>query len=180
LGSKRLELATTGDSSRVMACWEEIDMAQSISLQSSASAVRLLLGFIAGFIATLVFHQIGLLLLHFAGLTPRLPYDMHPVLPFHVPQFVSLAFWGGVWGIVFVLVEGAIARSPGGYWVGAIVFGAIFPTLVAWFVVLPMKGLPASLGFHFPGVLVGPIVNGLWGLGTAVFLMLMARPARRV
>ena len=154
-------------------------MAQSISLHSSASAVRLLLGFIAGFIATLVFHQIGLLLLHFAGLTPNLPYNMHPVPPFHVPQFVSLAFWGGVWGIVFVLIEAAIARSPGGYWVGAIVFGAIFPTLVAWFVVLPLKGLPAGFGFHWPGVLVGPIVNGLWGLGTAAFLLLMAGPPRR-
>jgi hypothetical protein len=158
----------------------EIDMAQSISLQSSSSAVLLLFGFIAGFIATLVFHQIGLLLLHFAGLTPRLPYNMHSVSPFHVPQFVSLAFWGGVWGIVFVLVEAAIARSPGGYWIDAIVFGAIFPTLVAWFVVLPLKSLPAGFGFHFPGLLVGPIVNGLWGLGTAVFLLLMAGPPRRV
>jgi hypothetical protein len=154
-------------------------MAQSISLHSSASAVRLLFGFIAGFIATLVFHQIGLLLLHFAGLTPNLPYNMHPVPPFHVPQFVSLAFWGGVWGIVFVLIEGAIARSPGGYWVSAIVFGAVFPTLVAWFVVLPLKGLPAGSGFHWPGLLVGPIVNGLWGLGTAVFLLLMAGSPRR-
>ena len=125
-------------------------MAQSISLHSSASAVRLLLGFIAGFIATLVFHQIGLLLLHFAGLTPNLPYNMHPVPPFHVPQFVSLAFWGGVWGIVFVLIEPVIARSPGGCWVGAIVFGAVFPTLVAWFVVLPLKGLPGRPRLSLP------------------------------
>jgi hypothetical protein len=154
-------------------------MAQSISLQSSASATRLLFGFIAGFIATLVFHQIGLLLLHFAGMTPSMPYNTHRVPPFGVPQFISLAFWGGVWGIVFVLFERVIARSPGGYWVGAIIFGAIFPTAVSWFVVAPLKGLPVGYGFHFPGPLVGLIVNGLWGLGTAVFLCVVPRPVRR-
>ncbi len=154
-------------------------MAQSASLQSSASATRLLYGFIAGFIATLVFHQIGLLLLHFAGMTPGMPYNMHRVAPFGVPQFISLAFWGGVWGIVFVLAEPYLARSPGGYWVGAIVFGAIFPTLVAWFVVRPLKGLPVGEIFRVPGVFVGPIVNGLWGLGTALFLCLTPGPVKR-
>ena len=145
-------------------------MAQSMSVQSSASATRLIFGFIAGLLATLVFHQIGLLLLHFAGMTPGMPYNMRPVAPIGVPQFISLAFWGGVWGIVFVLVERVIARSPGGYWIGAIIFGAVFPTVFSWFVVAPFKGLPLGYGFRFPGLLIGPIVNGLWGLGTAVFL----------
>ena len=145
-------------------------MAQSMSLQSSASATRLIFGFVAGFLATLVFHQIGLLLLHFAGMTPGMPYNKRPVPPFGVPQFISLAFWGGVWGIVFVLVERVVARSPSGYWIGAIVFGAVFPTVFSWFVVAPLKGLPLGYGFRFPGLLIGPIVNGLWGLGTAVFL----------
>jgi hypothetical protein len=62
---------------------------------------------------------------------------MRPVPPLRVPQFISLAFWGGVWGIVFVLVERVIARSPGGYWIGAIIFGAIFPTAASWFIVAP-------------------------------------------
>jgi hypothetical protein len=79
----------------------------------------------------------------------------------------------GVWGIVSVLAERVIARSLGGYWIGAIIFGAIFPTAASWFIVAPLKGLPLGYGFHFPGLLVGPIVNGLWGLGTAVFLWLM-------
>jgi hypothetical protein len=77
--------------------------------------------------ATLIFHQIGLLLLHFAGMTPNMPYDTRPTPPFGVPRVISLAFWGGLWGIVFVLAERYIARSPGGYWIGAIIFGAIFP-----------------------------------------------------
>ena len=156
-------------------------MATSVSLRhSSTSTTRLALGFVGGFIATVVFHQIGLLVLHVAGITPALPYNTHPVPPFGVPQFISLAFWGGVWGILFVLAEPIFARSPVVYWIGAIIFGAIFPTLVAWFVVLPLKGLPAGLGFHVPGVFVGPIVNGLWGLGTAIFLTLTAGPAARL
>lgn len=156
-------------------------MASSISLRhSSIPATRLGLGFVAGFIATLVFHQIGLLVLHFAGVTPAMPYNTHLVPPLRVPQFVSLAFWGGIWGIIFVAVEPYLVRSPIGYWITAVIFGAIFPTLVAWFVVFPLKGLPVGLGFHFPGILVGPIVNGLWGLGTAIFLRLMAQPAARL
>jgi hypothetical protein len=124
-------------------------MAQSVSLQSSSSAARLLFGFIAGLVATLIFHQIGLLLLHFVGMTPNMPYNMNSVPPFGVPQFISLSFWGGVWGIIF---------------------GAIFPTAVAWFIVRPLKGLPVADVFRVPGISIGPIVNGLWGLGTALFL----------
>jgi hypothetical protein len=154
-------------------------MAQSVSLQSSSSAARLLFGFIAGFVATLIFHQIGLLLLHFVGMTPNMPYNMNSVPPFGVPQFISLSFWGGVWGIIFVLVEPYLVRSPGGYWVGAIIFGAIFPTAVAWFIVRPLKGLPVPDVFRVPGIFIGPIVNGLWGLGTALFLSWMPGSAAR-
>jgi hypothetical protein len=100
--------------------------------------------------------------------------------PFGVPQFISLAFWGGIWGIIFVLAEPIFARGPAEYWIGAIIFGAIFPTFVAWFVVFPLKGLPAGRGFHLPGIFVGPIVNGLWGLGTAIFLRLTTQPAARL
>lgn len=145
-------------------------MAQSIAMPASASGTRLLLGFVAAFLATLVFHQIGLEVCHLIGLTPNTPYNFKGIPPFGVPQVISLAFWGGVWGFLFVLAEPWFERFPGGYWVGAIVCGAIFPTVVSWLVVAPLKHLPLGYGFHFPGVLVGPIVNGLWGLGTAVFL----------
>jgi hypothetical protein len=145
-------------------------MARSASLSYSTSMSRLALGFVAAFLATLTFHQIGLEILHLVGLTANSPYNTTPVPPLGVPQVVSLAFWGGVWGIVFVLVEPWLARSPGGYWVAAILFGAIFPTLFAWFVVTPLKGGAIAQIFASSRVFIGPIVNGLWGLGTAVFL----------
>ena len=151
-------------------------MALSASARPVAAA-RLAHGFIAGFLATLVFHQSGLALLHKLGLFGGTAFDLRPVPPFGVPSVISLAFWGGVWGSVFALAERAITRCPGGYWVGATLFGAIVPTLVFWFVVLPLKGLPVGYGFHPRGVAVALIADGLWGLGTAVFLRL--RPSYR-
>src|SRR5215212_6295188 len=99
---------------------------------------RILLSFLAGFLATLVFHQLALWVLNAAGIASRAPFNLKGVPPFGVPSVISLAFWGGVWGILMIP---AIARVRGaGYWVAAIVFGAVLPTLVAAFVVAPMKG----------------------------------------
>jgi hypothetical protein len=145
-------------------------MSHTYTFRSSNSMGRYIAGFFAAFLATLTFHQIGVELCHLVGLTPGTPYSFKGVPPWGVPQVISLAFWGGVWGLPFVLVERSFRRWPGGYWGGAIIFGAVFPTAFSWFVVSQLKGLPLGYGFHFPGLLVGPIVNGLWGLGTGVFL----------
>jgi len=131
---------------------------------------RILLAFVAGFLATLVFHQLALWVLHAAGIAGRGPFDVKPVPPFGVPSVISLAFWGGVWGIVMIP---AIARVKGPmYWIVAILFGAILPTLVAAFVVAPLKGmkLPATPA----NVATGLIVNGAWGLGTALIYRLFS------
>ena len=55
--------------------------------------------FIAGFLSTLVFHQGVLALFWLAGALPRAPFDMTPAPPLGVPAVMSLAFWGGVWGV---------------------------------------------------------------------------------
>ena len=78
------------------------------------SIAHLVSAFCAGFLAVLVFHQPMLGLLHAAGVTPATPYPMQPTAPWGVPELWSLAFWGGVWGLVFGLVVPA-ARSPGRY-----------------------------------------------------------------
>jgi len=74
-------------------------------------------------------------------------------------------------------LAGARPRRP--YWVGAIIFGAIFPTVFSWLIVAPLKGLPLGYGFRFPGIFVGPVVNGLWGLGTRLFLQILASRRQR-
>jgi len=152
-------------------------MMESSFATPSGTASRFVLGFVAAFVATLTFHQAGILVLHLLGITPAMPWVSTPIPPFGVPRVISLAFWGGLWGILFVLVQPWLARRPGGYWAGAILFGAILPTLVAWFIVAPLKGMPPGNGFQAPGIFVGPIVNGLWGLGTAIFLRMLNRLA---
>jgi hypothetical protein len=135
-------------------------------------------GFVAGFLAVLVFHQPTLWLLHAAGITQGVPYSFNPAGPFAVPTFLSLAFWGGIWGIVFSFVSRRW-QFNGSYWLKAFVFGMIFPTLVAWFVVAPLKGLPIAAGGKFNGMLTGLCVNAAWGLGTAILLPLGNQLIRR-
>jgi len=138
-------------------------------VRQSAGLRRYIAGFVAAFLATLVFHQPGVELCHLVGLTVNGWYNFK-INPWGVPQVVSLAFWGGMWGFAYVLVERGFPRSPGGYWGGAIIFGAIVPTAFSWFVLSQIRGQPLGYGFHFPRVVVGPLVDGLWGLGTGVFL----------
>jgi len=145
-------------------------MARSASLTVSTSVTRLLLGFVAAFLATLTFHQIGIWVLHAVGFIAATPWVITPIPPFGVPRVISLAFWGGVWGVIFVLIERWLARFPGGYWVGATVFGALVPTLVLMFVVFPLRGQAVGAGFAPNLIVTFVIVHGLWGLGTAVFL----------
>jgi hypothetical protein len=130
--------------------------------------MNLLKSFAAGFLGTIFFHQPALFLLKLAGITPRGPYPMNPVPPFGVPAVISLAFWGGVWGIVLWLV--LRRRAPSTYWTVAALFGAIVPTLVAAFVVAPLKGQPTPRGIQM--LITGLVINAVWGLGTALFLRL--------
>jgi hypothetical protein len=130
----------------------------------------LVVGFIAGALSVFIFHQGALALLHALGLTPAAAYSLSPTRPWGIPQVVSLAFWGGVWG---VLLAAALARLDGARLVvAAAVFGAILPTLVAWFVVAPLKGQPMAAGGVPTAMAIGPIVNAAWGLGAGIGLAL--------
>lgn len=152
------------------------------AIQASAhhehpSGRKLIVGFIAGFIAVLLFHQPVLALLTVLGIAKASTYSFGATAPFGVPQVISLSFWGGVWGIVFALVEHRIPRGKR-YWVYAFLFGAILPTLVAWFVVAPIKGQPVAGGWQASRMFTGFLINGAWGLGTALLLALGLRRSR--
>ena len=129
--------------------------------------------FIAGFVSTLVFHQGVLCVLYAGGFSPRAPWNVTPVPPLNVPAVISLAFWGGLWGIVLWALIGASGGSA--YWIKALVIGALGPSLVAWFVVMPIKGLGAAGGWD-PKIIVGALLlNGAWGIGTALLIRLLSR-----
>ncbi len=70
---------------------------------------RVLFGFIAGFFAALIFHQLTLALLWGAGIAPFGPFSMAATHLFGVPSVFSLAFWGGAWGIGMGLILKALS-----------------------------------------------------------------------
>jgi hypothetical protein len=137
-----------------------------------------LTGFVAGAVSTLLFHQGVAALLHALELTARVPYSLQPTSPFGVPVLLSIAFWGALWGAFLA----AVLRNLDGARLvaAATILGAIAPTLVAWFVVAPLKGQPPAGGWAPAAMLAGPLVNAAWGLGTGLGLLKFGRyrPAR--
>jgi hypothetical protein len=127
-------------------------------------------GFVAGALAVLVFHQGLVFLINLAGLGSYSAYNWAPTRPFGVPQVLSLAFWGGVWGIVWAML--AMRLRGGGSLALAFVFGAILPTLVAAAVVVPLKGGDPKIFMQPAVILFALAVNGAWGLGTELILRL--------
>jgi hypothetical protein len=140
------------------------------------SGGRLVLGFVAGFIAVLVFHQGMVAFLHAFDYLKAGPFQMQPTWPLGIAKFWSLAFWGGVWGIAYVLVEPWFPRGAK-YWLTALLFGALGPTLVSWFVSSPLHGAPIGGGWHLATLWRGPLLNGAWGIGTAISLWLLGKLA---
>lgn len=137
---------------------------------------RIFLGFVAGAIAVLVFHQGVVSILHSLGLSPLGPYRTVLVPPFWVPAIVSLCFWGGVWGALF----GAVAwRLPVPLWVGGMAIG-LLAMLVGWFIVAPIKHLPMAAGYAAWPMARSLLVSLAWGIGTSILLPLLTpRPLRR-
>ena len=127
-----------------------------------------ILGFIAGFLAVLIFHQGLWYLFELVGFTPFISraWALDPIPPFGVPWVISKAFWGGVWGAVLALLFQNL--RGGAYWGAWIIVGSVAPTLVAFFVVPPIKGQPIPL--LWPGFPAGLVINAFWGFGIALFL----------
>jgi hypothetical protein len=135
----------------------------------------LLLGFVAGFVAVLVFHQGTAFLLYtfgndipavvgFFGKTGA-PFNMAPTKPLGVPVVLSQAFWGGVWGMLLTLILVKL-RPPAILF--ATLFGALALTGVGVSLVPYLKGLPVWNGtIPWRGLLY----NGAWGFGTALLLL---------
>jgi hypothetical protein len=134
-------------------------------------AIHFVKPFIAGFVSTLVFHQGLLTVFYLAAVVPRAPYDLKAVPPLAIPAVISLAFWGGAWGVaIWPFLKNV--NGPG-YWVRAQVISAIASGSVTLFIVFPLKGMPMAGGWN-PKVIVSTLIlNGTWGLGTALLMRLM-------
>lgn len=141
-----------------------------------SASTRAFLGFIAGAISVLTFHQGMVEVLHALGISPFTVYRADPIPPFHVPLIVDLCFWGGLYGLVFALL---LPRFTWPLWVCSLILG-IIAALVGMFVVAPIKGNALANGWQAWPMARSVIINGFWGLGVGLILpLLMPRGLRR-
>lgn len=138
----------------------------------------LFVGFLCGALSVIVFHQGTVFLLHHQfGLLKAMgvPDAFRPqtagfafrsVPPLGVPQVVSIAFWGGVWGIVLAALI-RWARIPD--LLGGLLLGALVCTLFGFTVVASLRGQPMLTANEITWARV-MLINGAWGFGAA-FLM---------
>lgn len=140
----------------------------------TARLTRSLLGFVAGFFGTMIFHQAAVGLLWLLKVIPRTPWSMAPTAPLGVPAILSLSFWGGLWGIALIACLDRFRVRHAA--VFALVFGALLPSLVAWYVVSPLKGRPMPTSAQ--AYAIGLFVNAAWGLGTWAIVRGLSRARR--
>ncbi len=136
---------------------------------------RAVLGFVAGALGVLVFHQGLIWVLHVAGVLPNPPWSFQPTEPLHVPQVFSLAFWGGLWGIALVFFL-EMLHSIQRLWAGFL-FGGILPPLAGMLIVAPLKGTSVDWT-DWRRLLLSFLINGAWGLATLLAYLGEQRLAR--
>jgi len=130
--------------------------------------MRILKPFAAGLVAVLTFHQGALAALHALGVTERTAYVLTPTAPLGVPQVLSAAFWGGVWAVVLWPIATRLAARTG--WIMGVGLLAVAPSLIAWFLVAPLKGQPMTTVLQATVMTTSLLVNGAWGVGLVLLM----------
>ena len=127
---------------------------------------KLAFGFVAGAIAVVTAHEIIDYILHAVGIFPRVPWSMSPAAMTGVPQIVSDAFWGGLWGILFALLSDNV---PGGnLTVKGLIFGIVGPAILGVFILVPLLTGRFPLFFGFDLKLLASVLLILTGFGAAM------------
>lgn len=136
-----------------------------------SALLRGFLGFVAGAIAVLTFHQGMIALLHTVtpDWVPFRPYQTAPVPPFGVPTIVSNCFWGGVWGVGYGLL---MPRFTWPQWLSGLLLGCA-AAAAGWFIVAPLKGWPIAAGWDPLAMLRSLVINGAFGVGVGLILPLL-------
>jgi hypothetical protein len=126
-------------------------------------------GVLAGVASTLSFRQAAFLLLSVPGLVPAPSFGLKPSPGMVVPALAGAALWGALLGAALALVL-SHCRAGRTYWLVAFLLGGLVPTALSFGAVLAANG-PAA--FDWLDVLVGLVVNSAWGVGTALFLLIL-------
>jgi len=136
-----------------------------------------MLGFLAGALAVMTFHQGMVFLLSTVSLIQSRVYAMRDVPPFGVPTILNQMFWGGLWGLLFAAIADTLPAWP--LLLLGFTFGVLGPVLASWFVVAPLKGTPVAAGWVPQRMLAGVLINGCWGIGMVLIYAGLRRWASR-
>lgn len=128
---------------------------------------RLMLGFVAAALAVVFFHQGAITFMNGLGWVPNPAMRQTPIAPYGVPAVWNSAFWGGVWGMVFALIEPRLRSIP--LLVATVLFCATVPLLGAWVLVPLVKSTPMFAGGNTTAMVRQVGIYAIWGVGFAVF-----------
>ncbi|HET7315380.1 hypothetical protein [Salinisphaera sp.] len=133
--------------------------------------------FVAGLIAMLGCNQGLLWLLDDADIANTTTWSTHGLVGTGLPVVAALALWGALWGLViWPLVRNAEAA---GYYVGAIILGAVLVTGVS-LAIAPWVGGAlfgvALAGYTKDMIGVALAANAAYGLGFAILMRLFHPP----
>ena len=147
---------------------------QSTTVKRASGApivARCAMGFVAGALAVLVVTTNLIEILYAAGIVPGPGWNLAPVPPFDVPQSLSFGFWGGMWGVVYALLEPRLTRHLG-WWLGGVIFGVVLPLLFGQLLVPALKAMPIRPGLAPSMLALMAFLHALFGFATAAFLRL--------
>jgi hypothetical protein len=133
-------------------------------LQMGTFLKTVVLGYIAGAIAMLTAHELVSLWLYDAQLTTRAPWSMEISTLTGYPQIATDTVLGGLWGILFALILGAVPR--GSMTIRGALLGLIGPAFLGALVVVPMiRNEPLFLGqdinLIWPVLLTGAVFGSV-------------------
>ena len=131
----------------------------------------LVIGFVAGAISVLIFHQGMVLLLYSMGQTPNFPWNLAPMKgPFPVPALVNSMFWGGLWGVAFAAVGHIIPVAHN--ILRGVVFGLLGPFLLGNGLLVPLlKGTGQFIWtWPAPRYIIAGLIGSAFGAGLAVLM----------
>jgi hypothetical protein len=139
--------------------------------------VRLLaLGFIAGAISVLVFHQGMILLLYLMKQTPNFPWDTAIFRggPVPIPRIVNQMFWGGLWGVGFAALGGLIPIANTA--LRGAVYGLLGSFLLGNGILVPLfKGGAYFWGLQPMRMVISALIAASFGAGVALIYKALAR-----
>lgn len=151
---------------------------QSYSISQRRTKINhLIWAFLFGAMSMLILHQGALCFFEKNKIVSDYPWNMTLVNLFNIPKVLSLAFWGGIWGLPAFYWSNYLKKfMPSIYfWPGLIFFGAIFPTTFTMLVIFLLKGNIVTPKM----IVLGFILNGLWGAGDAIGLYFLQKTFQR-